>query len=196
LETLAEARAEEGDLTKEKILHQLIRQELQRTMFRRIRSILGQFQSKVNAIEVMNADGSWYLVTDKEGIEIGYIQENIRRFTQAANTPPLQLSQTNLIGWTAEGKAAKEILDGKPTFDPYLHPSIQRLAPFLSTPVSVQQKGQLSEEISTEEYIYTGGRKLKNIHLVAGRDYTLDTLKPAALIEICATLINGLWNWL
>jgi Reverse transcriptase (RNA-dependent DNA polymerase) len=154
LETLAEARAEEGDLVKENILKQLIDQEIQRNMFRRIRSILGQFRKKVTAIEVATIDDCWELRTEKEDIERGCIEENIKRFTQAGGTPPLHTSQTALLGWKAENEVAKDILQGKKELDSRLHPSIQRMAPFLATPTCVQQLGTINEEISEKEYKY------------------------------------------
>jgi Reverse transcriptase (RNA-dependent DNA polymerase) len=154
LESLAEARAEEEDLTKENILKQLIQHEIQRNMFRRIRSILGQFSKKVNAIEVQNSDGEWTLMTGKEDIENGCIAENIRRFTQAANTPPLQPLQISLLGWRAEGVVANNIINGNTDLDPRLHPAIARMAPFFRTPDNIIINGPIIEDISDDEYIY------------------------------------------
>jgi hypothetical protein len=83
LEELAEAQALEGNYKKEAILRKLILIENQRAMFRKIKMILGKCRQGISAIESPNELGIWELQTEKERIEYGCIEENIRRFTQA-----------------------------------------------------------------------------------------------------------------
>jgi hypothetical protein len=128
LETLAEARAEEGGLTKETILKQMIQQENQRRTFRRIKWVLRRFRQKLTAIEVPVNDGQWEVRTSKEEIEQGCIDENVRRFSQANNTAPMQANQIELLGWKANTQYALDILQRNLPLNDELHPHIQLMA--------------------------------------------------------------------
>jgi hypothetical protein len=61
LETLAEAKANEEDLSTENILKQMIQREELPAVFRKIKSVLGKFRQRVQAIETKNIDGEWEL---------------------------------------------------------------------------------------------------------------------------------------
>jgi hypothetical protein len=65
---------------------------------RSIKGVLAKYRQGVTAVEAPDDDGSWKIRTTKQEIEAGCIEENIRRFTQAYNTPPLQPQQIELLG--------------------------------------------------------------------------------------------------
>ncbi len=104
-------------------------------------------------VETTNANGDSTLHTSKELIEQACMHENIRRFTQAYNTPSLQEDQINLLGWTGNTETVTTILQGTTQNLPVnLHPGICRLTPFLKTPGKITEMGQISTTLSREEF--------------------------------------------
>jgi hypothetical protein len=118
----------EGNQKKESILKQLIEQEGKRLTFRKIKSTLGRFRTGVSALEILTELG-WEITQDKELIENECIKENIKQFTQAKNTPPMQMTQIDLIGWTANTNVAKNILAGVSMQDRRFDPTLKRMFP-------------------------------------------------------------------
>jgi hypothetical protein len=151
LETLAEAKANEGDLTQENILKQLLRQEEQRSIFKKIKAILTKFRQRVVAVEVPNEVGGWDLKTTKLDIEQGCIDENIRRFSQANSTPPLLQHTVQSLGWKGETETATNILSAT-NMDETLHPAILRMVPFWNRPNDITRKGEIETDISKEDF--------------------------------------------
>jgi hypothetical protein len=131
---LAEAQSINGHIRKEKILRQLIILEHQRAMLRKIKFVLGKVRQGVTAIESPNQLGDWELQTTKELIEIGCINENKRRFTQANGTPPVHQDQVELIGWMADTPVATEILMKGSSDSTNLHPSIRKMTKYFEMP--------------------------------------------------------------
>jgi hypothetical protein len=152
LESLAEALSLETNLKKESILKQLMEQESKRMTFRKIKYSLGRFRSGVSALEIITELG-WEITTDKEQIEAECIKENKKRFTQAKNTPPMQTSQIELIGWTANTKAANNILDGIEMEDSRFDPCIKRMLPYYKRCDEIVNRGAIGSSISLEEYL-------------------------------------------
>ena len=86
--SLCEARAAEGDLSKEHELKIRIRIEEQRRTARIISRVNGKLRSgSVTLVVAPNEAGVWIEVTDKESIKKALLEENERRFTQASGTP-------------------------------------------------------------------------------------------------------------
>ncbi len=154
LEDLAAAVSERGNGNKEKILKQLKMNESQRLLSRKIKFILGRQRQGVSAIEHQNHQGMWEISTDKRTIEEECVQENIRRFTQALDTPSLRSDQIDILGWTADTTTATAILKGAQDLPSHLDNSLQRLAPFLAYPKNMSPSTTFSDKISMEDYIY------------------------------------------
>jgi hypothetical protein len=104
----------------------------------------------VRLIEVQTESGNWEVQSSKEQIEVGCLDENTRRFTQANHTPSLQRDQITLLGWTGNTPTSIELLQG--TVDPRLHANIIKLAPQLKTPAAIRNHEQIKITISKEEY--------------------------------------------
>jgi hypothetical protein len=150
LEELALAIAAKGNGTKETILQQLRLHEEQRAVARKIKYTLGKQRSGVSEIEYLNASGQWEVTVEKEKIEEECIQDNIRRFTQANNSPSLRQNQITLLGWTANQEAAYQIMQGNTTSNE-LDPAILRLTPFLTKQPTMTP---ISTSINRTEYDY------------------------------------------
>ena len=176
LEDLADAIATKGNGHKEKILQQLQLHEEQRAVARKIKSILGQQRSGVSAVEYLNDQGGWEVTVEKQKIEEECMQENIRRFTQANNSPSLKQDQVELLGWTAGSDIASLILKGEPT-PLALDPAISRLAPFIQQPAMMTP--------------ITTGHVAENTHQQVHLVSTLDTLLQALEIPESESSIGG-----
>jgi hypothetical protein len=114
---------------------------------------LGIFRQGVTALEILT-DLGWEMTINKEDSEYGCIQENIKRFTQANDTPPMKPSQFELLGWTACSDVAENILEGNFSLEHNnLHPAIERMLPYYKTPKTISDRGLISSSISTEEFI-------------------------------------------
>ena len=141
-------------------------------------------------IEVQDATGQWKVVTDKEEIETHCILENIHRFTQAKNSPTMQEDQIALFGWQANTRIAQKVLDGESIEEYKVHPALQEMLPFLSTPKAIQDAIPISQRINDEEYCWRWSRS---------REYTstgtsglhFATFKPVAKMKNYASSIDG-----
>jgi hypothetical protein len=89
----------------------------------------------------------------RKKMERGCIDENVRLFTQANQTPSLQNDVIEMFGWTGNSNIADDILNGTAIL-PQLDQCIRELLPFLKTPEAIQQKGNISTIITTEDYVY------------------------------------------
>ena len=152
MENLAANKAETSNLTQEKILKQLISHETIRNMFRKIKAILKNNRSGVTTVEAQDEEGQWQVITDKANIEHECIKENIKRMTQAVQSPTMLQSQINLLGWKADSPLAQDILNGTYTNTDGLHPDIIDLIPYISTPTAIKNAPAISTQITTDEY--------------------------------------------
>jgi hypothetical protein len=137
---LCEARAAEGNTTKEAELQNRIRIEDQRRTARVIKRVNGKLRSgSVTSVVAPDKDGRWREVTEKEDIEMALLEENERRFTQAADTPFLQDPLLRLVGKMGTGPAAEAILRGTFTIPEEVDEWAAKLIPFLARPEKVNQ---------------------------------------------------------
>jgi hypothetical protein len=97
-------------------------------------------------------DQQWRTMNIKEEIELGCVEENTRRSTQANNTPSLLLDTISKIGWTASMELANRILQGKQD-NTYIHPCLCRILPFLQKPAVIAESKDISMHISADDYI-------------------------------------------
>jgi hypothetical protein len=128
----------------------LVRRETQQNQSRRLKLIFGEKPKGVLTIETPSADGVLVMETDKDKIEQGCIDENIRRFTQANQTPSLQSDQVELLGRTDTKKISKNILEG--LIGTRLHVYIQNLAKNLSTPDTIKLHKPIETVVSIDDY--------------------------------------------
>jgi Reverse transcriptase (RNA-dependent DNA polymerase) len=108
----------------------------------------------VVAVERQTSNGEWEVCTQKVDIEQECIKENIRRFTQANNTPPLLQTQVDLLGWKADTQTALDILQGKENLPEELHENLKNMAPFWKIPGEINNMEPIDCTLSLEEYKY------------------------------------------
>lgn len=89
LEEVAAAKSNQNNKKTATIVKTLLLHEQQREIGRRLQHIIGKFRSGVTCVEAPNQEGEWVQVTGKVPIEQACQEENVRRFTQANNTPSL-----------------------------------------------------------------------------------------------------------
>jgi hypothetical protein len=83
------------------------------------------------------------------------MKENTRCFTQANHTPVLIPDSITQLGQIADTELAADILAHTDILHLAIHPSMKQLAPYLSTPDAITTLGDMSTDISTEEYAYS-----------------------------------------
>jgi hypothetical protein len=93
---------------------------------------------------------SWHTKDDLERVSI---QENQRRFSQTAATPPMQPWILELVGYAGNQPAATAILDGAFAIPAHIDPYFTRLLNALRMPESVRRLGPIPTSISTAEHI-------------------------------------------
>jgi Reverse transcriptase (RNA-dependent DNA polymerase) len=158
LEDMAVARAEHFNTSAISDLKVLIEHERQRAIGRKMRRVLGKARSGVTSVVAPNEDHEWVLLTDKMAIEKACQEENVRRFTQANDTPALLPEQVELLGWTADSEVSNNILQGNE--DIRLHPNINKLVKYLQINESIQNLPGIDKYITTEEF-QEGWRKCR-----------------------------------
>ena len=153
LQDLAMSKAAVSGKLQEKVILELKQREHIRTVFRKIRYASAYQRVGTTQVETTSTSvGSTILHTTKESIEQACMNENIRRFTQSYGTPSLLPDQIDLLGWTGNSPTSQTILQGKTPLTSNLHPGIIRLAPFLSTTEKVAAIGNISTQLSREEF--------------------------------------------
>lgn len=159
MEEIAIQKAQDDDEKIPTILRTLLLHEEQRETGRRLKYILGKSRIGVTCVEAPTSNGEWTTVTDKVEIEVACQEKNIRRFTQANNTPSLLQPQIELLGWTAQTSIAQNIIQGldDPRYE-QLHKDVRQLIPFLKRPNTIENLGPINTNISTEDYIYAWSR--------------------------------------
>jgi Reverse transcriptase (RNA-dependent DNA polymerase) len=152
LENLAEAKAAESNQSKEKIYQQLKLHENIRNTFRKIKFSIKATRNGVTTVEAPTSNNRWKMITEKKEIELCCIQENIKRMTQAKDTPTMREDQIQLLGLKADTMLAQEILEGNIQDTTDIHPDIINMIPFLSKPTAIQELPSISVHITQEEY--------------------------------------------
>jgi hypothetical protein len=135
LTSLCEARAADGNLTKEQELKNMIRTEEQRRNARIICRVNGKLQSgSVTSVVAPDDNGIWKEVTSKVDMEQALLDENKRRFTHARSTPFLQPPLLQMVGPLGTGPAAEQILNETFRIPEGVDEWAAKLIPFLAQP--------------------------------------------------------------
>lgn len=116
LDSLATSRAEVNGTEKEAELKQLRSAEHQRRVARNIKRMQGKLQRNSTLQIVVNDHDGRHVVTEKEAMEEACIAENISRFTQSEDTPPMIEPLLSDLGYLADTPEAESILNG--TYQP------------------------------------------------------------------------------
>ena len=114
----ATSRSELKGTDKDTELKHLRTIEQQRTVARNIKRMQGKLHRNATTQVFVNDQDGRRLVTTKEAIENACIDENISRFTQSKDTPPMQEPLLSALGDLADTPEADAILDGTYTFPP------------------------------------------------------------------------------
>ena len=105
--------------------------EYQRQTARNIKRIQGKLQRNATIQIYVNDENGRRLVTAKEEMEQACIQENIERFSQSKDTPPMIEPLILDLGYLGNTIEAQSILDGtyqpSPNIDPYAKLLLQEL---------------------------------------------------------------------
>jgi hypothetical protein len=116
LEGLADTRALAKGTDKADELKQLRTIEQQRRVARNIKRIQGKLVRNATIQIIVNDRDGRRVVTDKTEMEEACISENIARFCQSEDTPPMMEPLVSDLGYLADTQTAQEILDG--TYEP------------------------------------------------------------------------------
>jgi hypothetical protein len=152
-ETLAEALAEEGNTTKEKMLKVIRHREKQRTTARKIKFLRGKLKAgSTTMVTVQLSDGSSQDITGKQAIEEAILKNNQEKYQQSFHTPFLQSPLREAFGFKGLSSAAQAVLGGvyepPENVDRYTKAFIKELC----MPQKVREMGKQTMEISLEEY--------------------------------------------
>jgi hypothetical protein len=139
LESLCEARAAEGNSSKEQEIRKRLQIEEQQRNARIICRVNGKLRSgSVTSVVAPNENGIWTEITDRRCMETALLDENRRRFTQASDTPFLQSPLLDMVGPLGIGPAAEDILRGTFTIPEGVDEWAANFIPFLARLVKVQ----------------------------------------------------------
>jgi hypothetical protein len=116
LASLAKSRAEKKGTTAEAKLKQLQSIAKQKRLARNIKRMQGKLQRNATVQIVVNDEHGRRVVTEKQEMEEACIEENIARFSQSQDTPPMMEPLVDQLGYLADTTEAEEILQG--TYQP------------------------------------------------------------------------------
>jgi len=152
LQSLAEAKAKQGNTTAVQHLENLHRKEEQRTSARIIRAANGKMRKGgITTVIGPDASGNRTEYHQKSDIEMACLQENERRFNQAKNTPFMVPPLFEQVGSLGTGPGAEAILNGTFQCTPGTDPHAIKLIPHLKRPDVVTHRVQL--DLSVENHI-------------------------------------------
>jgi Reverse transcriptase (RNA-dependent DNA polymerase) len=131
-----------------------LEREQTRHTFRKVKIVFGSIRQGLTRVETLTpTSNEWTVLTAKHDIEQACMNENQQRFTQASDTPSLLPSQLLELGWTANTPTATAILNNTLSAHGHkLHETILDLAPFLSTPHTINALGSISTEVSRSDF--------------------------------------------
>ena len=153
LATVAGALAAEGKLTKEQHILNMRNRERQRRNARIIRRVNGKLRAgAVTSVIAPDRHGQWREVTTKREVEDALIEENIRRFSQARDTPFLQEPLLSAVGPFGTSPGAEEILKGTFQIPPGVDHYAAKLIPHLQRLPEVAAGRRISLTMDPEEY--------------------------------------------
>jgi hypothetical protein len=116
METLASSRALAKGTKKEAKLKQLRSIEQQKRIARNIKRMQGKLNRNATIQIVVNDQDGRRVITDKSAMEDACINENISRFSQSQDTPPMTTSLVDDRGYLGDTIESQEILNG--TYQP------------------------------------------------------------------------------
>ena len=96
----------------------------------------------------------------KEQIEKACIEENIRRFSQSQNTPPMDYNITERFGFFAEKEGVEGILGGYESLEDIEDHYLKMVLEAMTRPNVITKEGLLPGEITLEEH-YNAWKKQK-----------------------------------
>jgi len=153
LENLAEAMAQKGDSTKEKMIKALREREAQRNSARKIRYLQGKLHSgSTTLVTTTDPKGNKVDITDQQEMEKAILDNNRQKFSQSIHTPfyqsPLK-EEFGFKGLTSTAQAALAGLYESHDLDARLLDVIAQW----QIPLAVRALGPLKMELSLDSYI-------------------------------------------
>ena len=132
LEALAKAKANLGQGTKETNLRVQIQHKAQCQDNRVIQYCNEKIRSgSVHHVIAPNVEGEWVLMMRKKDIEQALLEENERRFNQAADTPFMVPPLSDKVDGLGIGLGAQQILNGSFAIPEGTDPIAAKLIPHL-----------------------------------------------------------------
>jgi hypothetical protein len=151
LVSLAQSRAAHKGTEASAELKQLRTIEQQKTVARNIKRMQGKLQRNATTqIFVTDATGR-RTVTKKEDIEAACITENIARFTQSEDTPPMTEPLISELGYLADTDAAEAVLAGTFVPPPETDEYAKLLLAELRMPDNVRLNPMPTPQVSPDE---------------------------------------------
>ncbi len=194
-ENLAEALAEEGNTTKEKMLKVIRHREKQRTTARKIKFLRGKLKAgSTTMVTVQLSDGSSQDITGKQEIEEAILKNNQEKYQQSFHTPFLQSPLREAFGFKGLSSAAQAVLGGvydtPENVDPYTKAFIEELY----MPQKVREMGKQTMAISLEEYKHFWKRANENISCYPA-ELSFATMKAGSYDDLIAEIECDLLNF-
>jgi len=154
LENLAEALAQKGATTQEKMLKALREREKQRQTARKIRYLQGKLRSgSTTMVSTTDSEGNKVDITDQEGIEKAILKCNEAKFRQSTHTPFYKNPLKDDFGFKGLTSQAQAALAGLYEPSQELDPKILDVIAQWQIPQSVRDLGPLKMELSLESYV-------------------------------------------
>jgi hypothetical protein len=154
LENLAEALAQKGDSTKEKMLKALREREQQRQTARKIRYLQGKLRiGSTTMVTTTDPGGNRVDITDQEGIEQAILKSNEEKFRQSSHTPFYQSPLKDDFGFKGLTTNVQAALAGLNEPNQEVDAKILDVIAQWQIPQAVRDLGSLKMEISLESYV-------------------------------------------
>ena len=113
LQKKAKELAKDKKLEVNNVYLQMIMREKQRKSARKIKYVLNTvLGGGVTKISLLNRQGDWEEITDKEKIEKGCATENASKYRQTESTPCMQGQLAKDLGYLGDTAASQQILEG------------------------------------------------------------------------------------
>jgi len=153
LDNLAEALAQKGDTTKDRVLKALRDREAQRASARKIRFLQGKIRTgSTTMITTTDSDGNKIDIMDQIDLEKAILDNNMHKFSQSAHTPFYQPPLRDEFGFKGITSTAQAALAGLNESDSLDERHLDVIAQW-QIPQAVRDLGPLKMELSLESYI-------------------------------------------
>ena len=185
LQTKAKELSKNGKLDEKNVYSQLIANEKQRKSARKIKYVLNKvLGGGVTKISLLNRNGEWEEITDKEKIEKGCATENASKYRQTESTPCMQGQLAEEIGYLGDTNAAQRILDGTYITPPGTNQYTTEFIHQLRYDQNAQNEPPTAT-LPTKEYIQ-GWKKKKEFTSAGKTGWTFSHSKTCALNQNAA----------